>query len=424
MSKPTTQPDWRPLIDSYLAPYRDGIATAQIDRAEQWAASTSGYSSPGSWRAKLVNGTLWVKPIHLHFEWMERASVLRALLLALRSVATPLPDLDFVYVSADVDPTPRRRRRRRCLSRSAKCALPTAPMPVMTNARARHGSEALPLPEFSWLGQKSHTKPWCQLHPTLARAAAARPWQSRDVRGYFSGSLSTGVSRQELRRLGSLNPSAIEVRDTGFEASGEVSRQERDRANRTAQAAGLLSQTLDPAHACSFRHLLSIPGFGYASRLRQLLACGSVVVHVEHDSEEFYSPLLLNGTHLLRLPGGGGTGGGRLATQSVKERLLPMLRQLRADQRLTRVCICMRTHVCICMRTRGSHVYAYASSYVHASAHVHALNALAETCALCVAQVRTSRRALESRAPRPSLLAVGSHGVLCWSTRPPCCAGR
>ena len=38
--------------------------------------------------------------------------------------------------------------------------------------------------------------------------------------------------------------------------------------------------------ACGHRFVLSVPGFGYSSRLRQLLSCGSVVVHVPGDWDE------------------------------------------------------------------------------------------------------------------------------------------
>ena len=47
---------------------------------------------------------------------------------------------------------------------------------------------------------------------------------------------------------------------------------------------GQQAQGEAPAEAaCGHRFVLSVPGFGYSSRLRQLLSCGSVVVHVPGD---------------------------------------------------------------------------------------------------------------------------------------------
>ena len=328
--RPTAEDRWSPLIDTYLARFRSrGIFTADVDRAEQWAGNASEYTAPGSWRAKIVNGTLFVKPIHLFFNWRERASALRMLLLAIRSTAEPLPDLDIVYASADVDPTGQALRR--CRSRGRT---PCDPLPLLTNARASDDStDALPLPEFTWFGS-GDLPPWCQLSRTLHRTAAAQPWSLRDRRAYFSGSLSTGLSRQQLRALGAAHPSVFNVRDVGFVASGHVAKQDRDRVLRKNSSSTKLA--VEPSHACSFRYLLSMPGFGYSSRLRQLLACGGVVVHVEHDSEEFFAPLLKNNTHLIRLPGGRGTGGGSVATRSVERRLLPVLHELHADDARSR----------------------------------------------------------------------------------------
>ena len=46
---------------------------------------------------------------------------------------------------------------------------------------------------------------------------------------------------------------------------------------------------------------------------------------------QFYEPLLLNNVHLLRLPGGAGTGGGKEAKRSIERRLIPLLHALRMD---------------------------------------------------------------------------------------------
>ena len=43
---------------------------------------------------------------------------------------------------------------------------------------------------------------------------------------------------------------------------------------------------------CRYRYALSMPGHGYSNRLRGLLACGCVVIHVMPPWEEYFTPLL------------------------------------------------------------------------------------------------------------------------------------
>ena len=149
-----------------------GIAT-NMEMAESWAVK-----QPMAWRAKLVDGSLWVKLLSAASRWAERSSVLRLLLLVLQYRA-PLPDLDIVYVHNDQDPSHI-----------------GGPL-VLTNAHA-HGHSSLPVPEFTWLGWFTHTPPWCELFNELNSTAAARPWEGRIDRAYFSGSLSNGGNRKSL----------------------------------------------------------------------------------------------------------------------------------------------------------------------------------------------------------------------------------
>ena len=51
----------------YLAPYwhHRGIYRADVGRAEQWLSQQSRYVAPGAFRAKLINGSLWIKMIQV-----------------------------------------------------------------------------------------------------------------------------------------------------------------------------------------------------------------------------------------------------------------------------------------------------------------------------------------------------------------------
>ena len=47
-------PDWRPLVDAYLAPFqRRGVQRRSVDCAEEWAGNATQYEVAGSWRAKV-----------------------------------------------------------------------------------------------------------------------------------------------------------------------------------------------------------------------------------------------------------------------------------------------------------------------------------------------------------------------------------
>ena len=340
--------DWQPLVDHYLSPLvAGGFIPADVDRAEQWSANATAFSATGSWRARIRNGRLWVKMIRVHSHWAERASVLRLLLLALKGSPSP-PDSDFVYAHSDNDPTPppSRRALQRCgrhkALRGRQCKDGRdAPrrLPLFTNS---HNPRAggIPLPEFTWVGWGEAVLPWCQQAATLEKAAASAPWATRDRRLFFSGGLDNGHHRKELRKLALAERSAgrlgeLRIRDVSsrFHRWGQYdAKQPRDlhtlveARNSSARAvkeslARMVVAPLPSAAACQHQYSINVPGFGYSSRLRALLQCGTAVVHVKHHSSEFFMPLLRNGTHLLIL-------GGR---EPVRDKLLPLVRALHAN---------------------------------------------------------------------------------------------
>lgn len=254
---------WLPLVATYLEHFAaSGLRRRDVDRAEAHAMNASVFYATGSWRAKIVSGELWVRFIRGHEGWAERVGVLQLVLLAAR--AHRLPDLEFVYEHADNDNTPMRR---------------LSP-PIFTNSfDPEHGG--LPLPDFTWLGWQ-HNEPWCRQAPTLAAAAAASPWDSRDPRAFFSGDLTNGRPRKQLMALRARAAArgAASMLDVRHVPSKFGRIPQFDRAsNRSGIAA---DAPLPPRAACGYQHSLSLPGFGYSSRLRSLLQCGSAVLHVDY----------------------------------------------------------------------------------------------------------------------------------------------
>jgi len=284
------------LAAHYLGRWRSPrLTAADIERAETWATATDGAMAmltvQGAWRAKVMNGTLWVKWLGAKGTWQERASVLRILLAAVDGAGTGrLPDVDFVYVHSDQDPSPRR---------GWPC---TGPVPrtcrgpqvaVLTNAIEHAGGAkaSFPVPELTWVGWGERVPPWCRLSRTLRETAARHPWERRDDRAFFSGSLENGRWRRRLGALARVQHEEgatdlfVHSVDSAFLRWGKAKGSGLG-ANRAEGAAGS-SASLPVEASCGYRYALSLPGHGYSSRLKTLLACGCVVIHVHSPWNEW-----------------------------------------------------------------------------------------------------------------------------------------
>ena len=146
------------------------------------------------------------------------------------------------------------------------------------------GHASLPVPDYSFAGWNTHTPPWCDLQRRMIDAAArAGPWENRTDVAFFSGNLRIGGHRKYLRKLTVENRTQtaglLRVQDVGstFYMPGQ---------GRAGAGAGrAAAPTVPPmSAACSYRYLISVPGFGYSNRLKALLSCGSVVIHVKAPS--------------------------------------------------------------------------------------------------------------------------------------------
>lgn len=131
------------------------------------------------------------------------------------------------------------------------------------------------MPEFSWAGWHTHTKPWCNLSAELVIAGGRVPWANRTDLAYFAGGLGNGPKRKQLKLLGASEAAVglLLVRDVA------------PRFFTVGKAAKLGKAPITPMSAmCGYRYLLSVPGYGYSNRLKSLLMCGSVVIHVEQQA--------------------------------------------------------------------------------------------------------------------------------------------
>jgi len=210
-----------------------------------------------------------------------------------------------VYVSSDADPSPTLGYPP-CLPgnssvaevikfgfRRSRCDEPwTRQLPVLTNAvenPVRYLQGSLPVPDYTWVGWR-HQLPWCQLSRRLEIAGLV-PWASREDSAYFRGSLTNGRHR---RRLDALSQSVDGKQMLSVHHVTSV-------FPNAATRASAIGSRESPERACAHRYLLSVPGFGYSSRLRSLLACGSAIIHVQPPGayDEFYMPRLRHHEHLV-----------------------------------------------------------------------------------------------------------------------------
>ena len=104
-------------------------------------------------------------------------------------------------------------------------------------------------------------------------ATLAGPWENRTDLAFFSGNLRIGGQRKQLQRLMSFNRTQVagvlHVRDVGS-------------TFYVPSKKGAVAPAVPPmSEACSYKYLISVPGFGYSNRLKALLSCGSVVIHIK-----------------------------------------------------------------------------------------------------------------------------------------------
>ena len=290
----------------YLPRWRKrGISAVDVDNAEYWVLNATKWDVAGAFRARIVNGELWVRMLSMQPHWAERTSVLRLLLMALRrnaARASTVEGVDIVYAHNDRDPAPWK-------------GWPPGSgsyIPLLTNAHDA-GRSSLPLPEFSWVGWHTHTRPWCHLGPDVAQAGSQLPWSNRTDLALFSGGLDNGPMRNQLRKLAATEESrgVIKVRNVA------------PRFFTTTAAAKAGRDPPQPMSAmCGYKYLISVAGYGYSNRLKSLLMCGSVVIHVRQPWNEFFMPLLTDGKHIA-------------VARSVAD-IIPTVQRLRANASLAR----------------------------------------------------------------------------------------
>lgn len=155
---------------------------------------------------------------------------------------------------------------------------------------------------------------WDQLRESLASAALATPWDSKDALVYFRGS-RTSAERDALVLLARRCPKLVDAQYTknqGWKSDADTL------GAPPAQEAKLEDH-------CGFRYLVNYRGVAASFRLKHLFLCGSLVLHVGQEWQEFFYPALKPWVHYVPVP-----------SQAGEEEILGLIHFLEEHQGLAR----------------------------------------------------------------------------------------
>lgn len=197
----------------------------------------------------------------------------------LRAVAADVPDVDLVVNVQDPAFTS-----------------VDHPLPLFSFSRvpARNADILYPAWAF-WEGGPAvsviPTWRWDTMRAELLAAGAATSWKDKVPRVFFRGS-RTSASRDPYVELGERDPAHWDVRYTLNQSASETL--------HVTEVMGLTpAAPVAPADHCRFKYLLNFDGVAASFRLKNVLACGSLVLYVSPTWEEFFYPRLVPWVHYV-----------------------------------------------------------------------------------------------------------------------------
>ena len=204
-------------------------------------------------------------------QWHAQTQFIRMALLAMQRFGH-VDRLDVVYATSDDIPIHKT---------SSSCGFP----PVLANSQESDVSCAIAVPDYSWMGggnlAAAGNPPWCE----VMRSTQPKPWKQKIAKVLFAGDLYRGTFRNKLR--------------TGWNGSATW-----PVPFHVIDSADPRQKRMSWSEQCDHQYLLSLPGAGdsYANRLKGLLLCGAVVIHIPSRSEEFFVEQLQHNVHYIRVP--------------------------------------------------------------------------------------------------------------------------
>jgi len=178
--------------------------------------------------------------------------------------------LDALYAASDHDPV---------RSPNSSCDFP--PLLVHATSTMRPlGECTVGVPDTTFLSGPPY---WCA--PESDVPEALLPWREKKNAVLFAGDLWRGDHRPQLRKFAELPATSPERWPVPLIVHNSKS-----------------MGPLNWSQQCRYRYLLSLPGAGngYANRLKWLLRCRSVVLHVGAVSEEFFHSWMHHSVHFVQ----------------------------------------------------------------------------------------------------------------------------
>lgn len=322
MFRNTTGPfDWRGLLRRTLGPWDnpsrdDRITREDLDDFEDECERGEGLIF--CTRVQIVQGRLYIRDVRaLEFDRDYAVSRLAPLIHLLKA-HPDLPDVDLLLALNDhprsalnlfVEPGGRRR-----------------PPPVF-GATSDPQHVDIPWPDYSfWLPARPHktrTEPWGRASARILRAARTIPWAQRHNWAFFAGD-TRHPARQDMAKVAN----ASEHQHLFRMRTVWIHKAETRCGGADVMAPGWhgVRCHFEPEDYCQHRFLLNLGSGGhYANKLKYLMLCGSLVIHVARENmvhaaappapralvcsscaracwaqaSEFWQPLFVAGEHYL-----------------------------------------------------------------------------------------------------------------------------
>ncbi|CAG0924475.1 unnamed protein product [Notodromas monacha] len=132
---------------------------------------------------------------------------------------------------------------------------------------------------------------WDQIRVELQKAAKRHPWGQKISQGFFRGS-RTSAERDSLVLLSRKEPDLVEAMYTKNQAW---------KSPKDTLDAEPAPEVSFEKH-CEYKYLFNFRGVAASFRLRHLFLCGSLVIHVGSDWQEFFYSALKPWIHYVPLP--------------------------------------------------------------------------------------------------------------------------
>jgi len=196
----------------------------------------------------------------------------------------PLPPFEALLCDRDICRTPGHS----AAGEDAACARSA---PILVHAKQRSAHHEVAMPENTFSQSYGGNPPWVESRRQLLESRRANPWAvRRDLLAFFG----RGAGYRKFLNYSEEAATFEEV--TPWLPGVHV--------HMTPPYTRVPPSHVPMAEQCAERFLLHLPGAwpGHSNKLKQLLACGAVVVMPQNDWYEFWYPLLRPYVHFVPTP--------------------------------------------------------------------------------------------------------------------------